>query len=99
MARREPAIYRRIRAALEKSRSYATPTVRAIYLDPADREELDAARSKETKRQVSVLGVDGVPITTVDFDGHPVKAGTTSRIFLKHGASVAVPKRLSAKVG
>lgn len=95
---KEPVIYRRIRAALEKSRSFSDPTVRAIYLDEEDQAELDAARSKETGRKSSVLGVDGVPIVTVDFDGHPIKPGITSRVWLNHGVSVNVPKRLSAKV-
>lgn len=99
MGKVEPLIHRRIRAALECARWRKLP-VRSIYLDEADWAELDRVASKRHGScPVVRLSFDDHPIACVDFDGQKVKPGTSSRVYLKTGVAIAVPKRLSKRVG
>jgi hypothetical protein len=94
---REPMIYRRIGAALELAR-WREQEVRAIYLDEADRLELDLVASKKNGCPSHQLSFDDVAICVREFDGQPVKAGSKSRVYGSKGTHVPIPKRLSHRV-
>lgn len=89
MGRVEPLIHRRIRAALECARFRRSP-VRAIYLDPDDEAELNAVATKAW---------GSCPVIRLSFDDHPLQFGEASKVYLKSGEAIAVPKRLSKRVG
>jgi hypothetical protein len=90
----EPLIHRRIRAALERVR-WRKGEVRAIYLDEADRLALDKAASKKWGGPVHRLSFDDLPITRFDFDGHLIKPGCRSAIYLRgSGEEIAIAKKL-----
>lgn len=91
---REPQLHRRIRIALELARS-RDHGPRAIYLCPADRQELDRLATRRNGVASHQLGFDGVPITVREFDGTPVRDGKRSRVIGRTGTLVCIPKRPS----
>jgi hypothetical protein len=80
-------IINRLDAALERF-VFRQMEVRAIYLTSEDHDALDRAESARFKRKISVL----------EYRGHEIRRGNTSRIYSTHGVDVVVPKRLSPRV-
>lgn len=78
----------RLEAAIEKARARQL-VVRAIYLTGEDRLALSWALRVRRKP----------PTPIAEWRGHEIRDGRQSRIYSTHGVSVAVPARLSPRVG
>lgn len=80
------AIIDRLDLALQKAR-FRQEEVRAIYLTTEDRDAFDRAMRAKWRRK----------IVCFDYEGHEIRRGERSRIYLKHGAEIALA-RLSPRV-
>lgn len=79
---RRPPIIRRLDAALD-TMAERKMSVRAIYLTAKDQAEYNAAQSRAW----------GGPVACLDYSGHQIRHGETSRVYSTHGVNVAIPRR------
>lgn len=100
MRNAEAEIERRIRAGLAKVR--CARGVRAIYLNPEDRAQLDDLATKRwgSGARVHRFDFDDHPIIGDGyFDGHTLRPGRNSRIYDRSGVAYSIPPPAKRKKG